>query len=47
MIKVNSNEFINNFDKYLQYAEKGNDILIVDNGIITAKLTPYKKEEYL
>ena len=47
MIKVNSNELINNFDKYLQYVEEGNDILIVDNGIVTAKLTPYKKERYL
>ena len=47
MIKINSNELIKNFDKYIQYVEEGNEVLIIDNNTITAKLTPYKKEEYL
>ncbi len=47
MIKVNTNELIKNFDKYIQYVEEGNEVLIIDNNIITAKLTPYQKEEYL
>ena len=43
MKTVTTTEFQNNFGKYLQYVQTGNDVIILKNGKEVAKLVSYEK----
>ena len=43
MKTVTTTEFQNNFGKYLQYVQTGNDVTILKNGKEVAKLVSYEK----
>lgn len=43
MTTVSTTELQNNFGKYLQYVQAGNDVIILRNGKEVAKLISYDK----
>lgn len=43
MTTVSATELQNNFGKYLQYVQAGNDVIILQNGKEVAKLISYDK----
>ena len=43
MTTVSATEFQNNFGKYLQYVQNGNDVIILRNGKEVARLISYEK----
>lgn len=43
MTMVSATELQNNFGKYLQYVQKGNDVIILRNGKEVARLISYDK----
>lgn len=43
MTTVSATELQNNFEKYLQYVQAGNDVIILRNGKEVAKLISYDK----
>lgn len=43
MTTVTATELQNNFGKYLQYVQKGNEVVVLRNGKEVARLVSYKK----